>query len=665
MTYKFSSIILGSLGFTILINNVEANAVTQIAQTINKTTQTALICQLEEAKSNFDDYGKITQIVEVAKQYIKAGQKNEAEKILSSAFDIAKLKNEAYFFYPVANAYIEMGNNEQALVILSATLEVIKKSPLDAINKINELRALLSLYSKFNPQAKAIILDEISKTIDTIEYPYSKIEPLTNLALGYYEQGEKNKASEILAQAVNLTNNIENPALKGDALVNIAQQYTQLRILDKTITLLTSSLRTLKDIKTQENKASFPNSFTVSQKITQEYSKLEKYNEALQVAINIKESEYKTRALVDIVDSYTKAGNQKAASKILSLAFSTALKIKEPSERIPLLQEVAIRYAILREYQLALKATQDIDGTFNIDALVEVVKKSAADPNKNIPSEVLSQTIKAIETIETAEGKAQALALVLDSYPISGEPEKINAVLSQAFAVAQTLENVRNRSTVLIEIADKYGEAGQKQKAVEILSEAAKITATLPVGESKYDRLGNDAGYGDYTEILQTYSKPYLLEKIALLYFKIAEFKKAIQVAQSIDEMETQAYVLTDIGAKYLELKQRDKGLQTFTQASTIAKKISFAAFRDKALLRIAIKYIDATLYEEALKVSNGIEFEPYRLIVLEQITNIYMQLGNKEKAITTLSQGLAKLPKTTNNLYNKLTKRLACYQIN
>ncbi|MDZ8104374.1 MAG: hypothetical protein RM338_01935 [Nostoc sp. DedQUE12a] len=650
-----------------LTNNVKADALTQISETQNQVTQTALICELEEAKNNFDDYGKIKQVIEVAQRYNKAGKKAESEKILSSAFDIAKLKNEAYFFYPIADSYIEIGNNERALVVLSAILDVIKKSQLDANNKINELRALLSLYTKINAQKEAIIvLEQISKYINNIEYSYSKIEPLSNLALGYYEQGESNKASDILGQAVNFSEDIEYPALKADAIADIAQKYTQFKMLDKTDALLTSAIETLKNIKTPEDKASFPNSFTVSQKIAQEYRKLGKYSQALQVANSIKESEYKTRALIDIVDGYITSENQKAASRVLSIAFSTALKIKDSSGKSTMLQEVAVRYAILGEYQLSLKATQYIDGTLNIYALAEVLKQAAKDANKNKASEVLSQAIKAIQSIETTEGKAQALTLAIANYPLSGDPEKTNSVLSEAFTVAQTLENVRYRSTVLIEIANKYGEAGEKNKAIDILSEAEKITATLPDGESKYDRLGNDAGYGNYTEILQTYSKPYLLEKIALLYFHIEQFEQAIQVAKSIDEMETQAYVLTDISEKYADLKQRDKALQSFAQAITTAKKISFTPFRDRALQRIATKYIDATFYEQALEVSNGIEIEELRLIILEQVTNLYMQAGNKEKAVTTLSQGLAKLSQTTqNDLRNKLTKRLACYKVN
>lgn len=667
MKCKFTPIILVGLEFMMLTNNVKAEALPQISETQNQVMQTALICELEEAKNNFDDYGKIKQIIEIAQQYKKAREKSEAEKILSSAFDIAKLKNEAYFFYPIADSYIEIGNNERALIVLSATLDVINKSQLDPNNKINELWALLSIYTKINAQKQAIIvLEQISKIINTIEYSYSKIEPLGNLALGYYKQGESNKASDILGQAVNFSKDIEYPALKADAIADIAEKYTQVKMLDKTDVLLTSALETLKNIKTPEDKASFPNSFTVSQKIAQEYRKLGKYSQALQVANSIKESEYKTRALIDIVDGYITAENQKAASRVLSIAFSTALKIKDSSAKSTMLQEVAVRYAILGEYQLSLKATQYIDGTLNIYALAEVIKQSAKDANKNKVSEVLSQVIKAIQSIEMMEGKAQALALAIASYPITSDPDKINTVLSEAFTVAQTLDNVRYRSTVLIEIANKYGEAGEKNKATEILLQAWKITATLPDGESKYDRLGNDAGYGNYTEILQTYSKPYLLEKIALLYLKIEQFEQAIQVAKSIDEMETQAYVLTNIGEKYSDLKQREQALQSFAQAIATAKKISFTPFRDNALLRIVTKYIDAKFYEQALEVSNGIEIEDFRLIILEQVANLYMQAGNKEKAITTLSQGLAKLPQTTqNNLRNKLIKRLACYKVN
>jgi tetratricopeptide (TPR) repeat protein len=188
---------------------------------------------------------------------------------------------------------------------------------------------------------------------------------------------------------------------------------------------------------------------------------------------------------------------------------------------------------------------------------------------------------------------------------------------------------------VLTEIAGKYAEAEQKDKASEVLSQALQATATLKDGESKFSRFGSDRGFGDFTELVNDYSKPFLLEKIAVRYAEVGQTDKAVQVAKTIQDAEAKASALTEIAGKYIEAGQKDKAVETLSQAIQAAITIDYVPFTVKALEQIAGKYVEA---------------------------------GQKDKAAETLSQALqaaetAEYTQQYAYILDRLSRRLDCYQ--
>jgi len=362
-----------------------------------------------------------------------------------------------------------------------------------------------------NPLACALLVAK------TIEDAFPQSLTLCEIANSYTKAGQKDKASEILSQALRVARTIE--VLKSSALHDIADSYAKVGQKEKALQIA----RTIED--------AYYKSLALRD-IADSYAKVGQYNEALQVARTIKDASLKSRALCAIADGYTKAGQKEKASKVLSQALQVARTTEGAFSKSLALRNIADSYAKAGQKEKAskvlsqaLQVARTIEyASFKSEALHDIADSYAKVGQKE-------KALQIARTIKDAYYKSLALHDIADSYAKAGQKEKASELLSQALQVARTIEGASFKSLALCDIADSYAKAGQKEKASELLSQALQVARTIEYASSKSFAL---------SEIADSYTKAGL---------KVDE--KASKILHQIITELNLCYSIKTIGERY------------------------------------------------------------------------------------------------------------------
>ena len=138
----------------------------------------------------------------VAVKYAEVGQKAKAEQIFAQALESANSikddkQSKAYALTQLAKKYVEAGQYDQAFRVVKTIDPLFDSSKADALAKIGD-RA-----TQAEPVARASqILAQALEIAKSIEAENLKAEALGEIATQYAAIGQAEKASEILDQAL-------------------------------------------------------------------------------------------------------------------------------------------------------------------------------------------------------------------------------------------------------------------------------------------------------------------------------------------------------------------------------------------------------------------------------------------------------------------------------
>jgi len=250
-------------------------------------------------------------------------------------------------------AQSEATTGETSLECNRKEAETIK----DAYSKAKALTEVAGKYIEAGQKDKAAeVLSQALQVAKTTNNIYL----LTEIGGKYIEAGQNNKASEVLSQALQVVKTIEDASSKANALTEIAGSYAAVGQKDQASEVLSQALQLVKTIKGAEDRNVFPNSSTILQQIVGKYAAVGQYNQALQVAKTIKDAEYKVRTLVELAGSYAAVGQKNKASEILSQALQAAKTIKDADLKGTILEQISVSYAAVGQYNQALQVTRTI-----------------------------------------------------------------------------------------------------------------------------------------------------------------------------------------------------------------------------------------------------------------------------------------------------------------
>ncbi|MGB7442874.1 MAG: hypothetical protein WA919_17550 [Coleofasciculaceae cyanobacterium] len=259
----------------------------ELAQTIeSKDSQAIALARIEANTGKYQAALKAAQQIEdiehksiilaqLAILYEKAQQLEPAMDILSHSLEAARgieqAPNQAEQLAKIARIYLELGEREQAIEIFSLALQTAQE--IETIGKkvqtlttistnlaqagqkeqaessFNQGLQIAQTFSKEeNQQASLANLAIISAQIKTynqvleviptiVEESTTQVGVLREIAHNYAEAGQREQANQVLTEALQIAQSLENPEAKAQNLAHIAFEYAKIEDYGQAIAL--------------------------------------------------------------------------------------------------------------------------------------------------------------------------------------------------------------------------------------------------------------------------------------------------------------------------------------------------------------------------------------------------------------------------------------------
>ena len=280
--------------------------------------------------------------------------------ITSEAYEVAEkmmLKNPTNYLPLIELAYIysKFGKYKGAFEIAEKM-----ESETDKAYTLSNIAMAYAENGKINESLK--VINQSIGTIENIKDESSKNTFLTNTALSCVKTGQMIKSSEIINKAVEIAKKIddekyeEKPYLLSDIAIDCvkADQYEQ----------AIETMKEIKKLKDDEKKFLALNRIlNRCVEIDKKNEVLEFFNQALEIAKDIKNEYFEVEALINIANTYIEAGKKDKALDILNRALEVVEKIedKDSTHKDFTLKKITIIYAEIGEYEKALKVVKKIE----------------------------------------------------------------------------------------------------------------------------------------------------------------------------------------------------------------------------------------------------------------------------------------------------------------
>lgn len=287
-------------------------------------------------------------LAEIAGGYAKAGQYRHALRVAET---IEETDDKASALTEIAAEYTKVGQKEKALETLSKALQIAKT--IQNENRRRLLKKTKELLKDFNLQIPKTIQDEnrpyegspLAELYAGITYHENRSyegSALAEVANEYAKLGQKEKALEVLSEALQIAKIIDDGEFLSEArpsiLVQVADNYAEIGEKEKALEVLSEALQAVKELE-------YP----------------------------LDKPHYRAEALTEIAAEYMKVGQKEKALEILSSAFLLAEGTKDPSGKDWALCEISGGFAKAGQYHRAFQIVKKIEGPFQtVVALLEI-----------------------------------------------------------------------------------------------------------------------------------------------------------------------------------------------------------------------------------------------------------------------------------------------------
>jgi len=287
-----------------------------------------------------------------------------------------------------------------------------------------------------------------------------------------------------------------------------------------------------------------------------------------------------------------------------------------------------------------LQKVQSLDNDKDkVSALVNLAGTYTRVGQKEKASELLFQALQSAQSIQVKSPEAAyqvvyVLTHVAENYVALGQKEKASEVLSQLLEATQSIHLKSPKEAfsviyILFKIADNYTALGQKEQAVDVLSQALEKAQTLEVIDSPYR------------------GKISALSGIAIKYARMGQKEKsfkvlsqALQATQLIKSVNSQVDILNNITRDAQREGQYEQALKVTQTTIKVAQGIDIEQEKagtidiDRDYGTIASSYAAAGQYEPALRVAQAIKNAQEKAKTLKEIASSYAAAGQYEPAL-------------------------------
>lgn len=433
------------------------------------------------------------------------------------------------------------------------------------IFKVSILRAKESVYLKFYLLSIVIFLILIScnNSQDTffsyceeiakgIENDYTKSFFLTSLATIYAKKGEVDKVLETI-------DSIDNGIFKMSALYIISKQFAENGKFELAIELTNQ-------ISDDSQK------LCALSEIAIEYAANEQFDKAISLAKSIDDLYYKSLSMSEIALKEFELRESSNSVELLDYALKMVDEIKDNKKREKLLKMIAVRYAIMKKYEEALKIADSLKLNVNkigcliglsqvfldndeknkafkyLDEASEIIMiernslKGNADlfladiAYKYIKANEYHTALKIAERIKSNPKKARTFVRISIGYKTDKKFDTAEKLLSKALAIASNEVDGFSKSIVYFTIAYEFINENHDEKGMKYLSAAFQVAESI--------------------DNVKERSKAFSM--IAPGYVRLGNYVKSLQIAKREDVSNLhKSQIIANVADKHIETGER------------------------------------------------------------------------------------------------------------
>jgi len=458
----------------------------------------------------------------------------------------------------------------------------------------------------------------------------AQVLALLKVANQYSAAGYSDKASEVLEQASEIAQTVEDVQSKIKLLLQVASSYIDAEEFASATPLFNSALQLTQATTDEQAKLAFLTD------IASQYAAANQKDKAADIVAQIEQLRqtidihyFRRGSILDtLTEVYADLGNLEQAFELID---TIGLGFSKDSQ----LAKVAREYIKRGQYDQALRIAQDLEG-FRPQTLREIVGKYATQGQ-------LNQALQVVQTIQEESTKVSALVEVADNLIATEQPDNVEPILEQAMEIVNRAEDANFKASALTSIAHSYRKFGQENQAIELLDRAAKIpdinSHTLAKVAQQYWQTGQEDKATQIAINLPDANQDVLVD-IIIQKAKQGEYSQSLQFVAFLKGMDRKVFAPKHIAEQYVEGGSSEP-------LSDIVATIKDAESRENFLAAIAENYIKNDKYDTALTIVEAINDAYYKAAVLTQLSLHYTAAGDNSQATALLTQATEIAKKT------------------
>ncbi|MBH8562805.1 tetratricopeptide repeat protein [Nostoc sp. CENA67] len=479
--------------------NREPEKLTNLLDSYLAAKEYNLALQLVE-KSTSSEF-KVSALNQIASSYLEVKQKDKAILLLAKALQIAKsldgYSTKVKALLNTGHNLIAVGRKNQAITAFSLGVQEVQiwqKAPTvppipgsTADREDGEAKYAIFLtqfaagYTAAGKSDQAVkVLAQSLRLSQTLTDKQEQVNLLVDLSIQYDAAGQAKKAQELFTQSLEITENFGDENNQASVLLTIAIKLSQAKQTNKLAVVIERLLEISQN--TKSDLQVFYARYLIKLWLT-----VDRSDQAIIIANNIKDTFTRTRLLNIIADYYLKANQRQKSLAILNQIYTLTQTIEDTSKRDYALVFISPDYAKAGKIDQVLQVIAKIEDTNRRSFAWTSVIQELSNAKKfdqvlqllpHIEENVVGTALSAIAIKYATEGKfQQALELV---NTIDNEFDQTKALvaianhylkleqLKLAFEIAQLITNVKDKSEILEAIARSYDESGEYPKAKQV-----------------------------------------------------------------------------------------------------------------------------------------------------------------------------------------------------
>ena len=459
-------------------------------QLINRLTNALQIANKIEA----NDY-KFNVLAKIGNKYARLKQYDRALQIARNIEDIS-LKSEV--LAQIVQSHAEFKLDWERAVIQNLRIAGIETEPESNHELLTKVFQVINAVKDVN--SKDIILGEVAcGYVDASKDIESSIHLYENKWVTAFAD-----ASDLIDQALIITNNIQNSEIKSKTLALMAFKVSNLSFgffgnseaKKQLVTQLKNrSLKIAHNIPDSEIKSktlgviafnTATSSIELPQLITSNKKSVKDLNgEIFTIVEQIKNNDIKSEVLAEIALDFTKVRASGSMLKKYSQALEIANNIQLISTKNRTLSKIAENY--VNQISNSKEQTKQKDEYFELLSQALQIAKNPSYEKALRPMiadlylEVgeIDRAFQLVKTLDEHESKLKLLAKVATQKAIAGETQTADSIFAQILQIAETKKDAYQKASALYIIATAYRNSERYEEASKIITQASFLVKNI------------------------------------------------------------------------------------------------------------------------------------------------------------------------------------------